>query len=88
MSRTSMAATEDIHALFARVREHRDFAGGAIFTREDVAFALSAGHADPTPAQLASVTAEMRAYAEEILGHYIFASPDRWREALRHYLAV
>lgn len=59
-----MGQSEDINELFDRVRKHPDYAGGTIWTREDVADALFEppggwGEERPTAADIARVTPEM-----------------------------
>jgi hypothetical protein len=83
--------TESIHALFQRVTEHPDFAGGTIFTRADVADALFMpddgwggwSTSVPDEASIARVTEDMLIDAAEIIDDYIFGGPYSWREALR-----
>lgn len=84
-----MSKQETIDELWQRIREHPDFAGGTVFTREDVADVIYepkegwAGRRAPselvdglTDAQIAAAVEAIRSFLFEPLIY-------TWREALR-----
>lgn len=85
---------EDIHDLFEKVRNHPDFAGGTIFTREDVAVALFEPEAgwsldkDITGDMLARVTPKVLKEAERVIYNWIFDGSYDWAEALRNNVSI
>ena len=87
-----MTGQPSIHDLFAQVREHPDFAGGTIFTREDVAYALFAGEDDDvedvTPEMLAKVTDDHLRQSQNVMSNYIFEGSYSWSEAMRDCIEV
>jgi len=69
---------ELIHDAFDRLCEHPDFAGGAIFTREDVAHALfepadGGNGRGPTDEDIARVTDDIVEQAVSVIHDYIWA---------------
>lgn len=83
--------SETVYDLWAKVQEHPDFAGGTIFTREDVAHALMGPDAEltelPGPDDIARVTEENMRTARDTIDNLIFAGVGySWSEALRENL--
>lgn len=80
---------ESIHDLFQKVREHPDFAGGTVFTREDVAEALMRGHDDPRydaadlKMKAAALTADQLHQSDKAIENYIFQGAYSWTEAIQ-----
>lgn len=88
-----MTKHDDIHELFEQVRSHPDYAGGTIWTREDVAEALfvpeeSWGEVRPSEAEVAQVSQEAAARAASVLHDWIFEAIYSWREAIRDFAKV
>ena len=77
----------DIYELWEELRNHPDFAGGAVFTRQDVAHAFFMPEGDleilPTPEQVASITDKMLRQSRTTIDSYIFWGTYSWTEALR-----
>lgn len=85
VARALGVSTGSIHDEFARVRNHPDFAGGAVWSTQDVADALLARDADfETEAGDAStVTEEQREQSIKAMEHYIFSGIYGWDDAMR-----
>lgn len=83
---------ESIHELMQRVREHPDFAGGTVFVREDVAYALFGDEADEDPDLepeiVARVTDAMLQESQKVIEHWIFEGVYGWDEAMRDNIEV
>lgn len=91
-----MADSSNIHDLFKVVKDHPDFAGGAIFTREDVAgvlFEPDGGWEDDDPGDpaegssvphdlVAKVTPADLISAQEAIEAFIFEGSYTWRDAI------
>jgi hypothetical protein len=76
----------DIHTLFRAVKEHPDFAGGTIFTRDDVAHALYDDDGDvcaPPEEARARVTEAQMIESAEVIEAWIFNHSYDWTEAMR-----
>ena len=73
--------SDSIHDLFRKVQEHPDYAGGAIFVREDVATGLHPWE-DPTPELVASITDEQLEQAKTTINSYIFNGTYTWATAI------
>lgn len=82
--------TPSIHDLFQAVREHPDYAGGTVFTREDVAGAVFGDDdGDYTPADVERVTPAMLAEAAKVIENWIMGdSVYTWSDALRENVTV
>jgi len=83
---------DDIYTLYHKVTQHPDFAGGAIFTRAHVAYALFAPDDgwrntspldDPDHPAIAKVTEEMLVWSPDAFSDSIFASDYNWVEYLQ-----
>lgn len=79
---------ESIYDLWRRIASHPDFAGGTIFTRDDVAAALFNNDADDplnvTPEQVAQVTDDMVRQARRVTDNWIGADGGySWAEAIQ-----
>ena len=82
---------ESIYTLFAHVTEHPDFAGGTIWTREDVADAIftpDEGWDEVPDSATAAVTDDMLRQSQGILEAYIFEGGYSWREALKDNIEI
>lgn len=79
-----------IHDLFQAVREHPDYAGGTVFTREDVAGAVFGDDdGEYTPADVERVTPAMLAEAAKVIENWIMGdSVYTWSDALRENVTV
>lgn len=73
------ATSSSIHDLFAAVRNHPDFAGGTVFTRDDVAGALEIDEGQVTP--------EMLGEAADTIGRWLEGGSYGWHEALRDHVS-
>jgi hypothetical protein len=77
----------DIYDLWEAVQKHPDFAGGAVFTREQVAHALFEPDGlwpDPArPESVARVTEEILHSARVTTEAYIHRQIYTWQEAIR-----
>jgi hypothetical protein len=83
-----MSTQLNIHDLWKEIREHPQFAGGTVFTRQDVADAIYEPQEDwkdeGAPRELAEgLTSEQISAAENTIRSYIFDSIYTWRDALR-----
>ena len=74
-----MAIKNDIHTLFRKVREHPDFAGGTIWTREDLAGAL---FDELTEETIAQITPEQLEVARDVTESWLFEGAYGWDEAM------
>lgn len=77
----------DIYELWTEITNHPDFAGGAVFTREQVAHALFEPDTlwpDPArPESMAGVTEEVMHSARIATEVYIHRQIYTWQEAIR-----
>jgi hypothetical protein len=85
-----MSTQPNIHDLWQKICDHPDFAGGTVFTRQDVADAIyepQDGWKDgEAPQELVDrLTSEQISAAVEAIRSYIFDEElfDTWRDAFR-----
>lgn len=80
------AAPQDIRDLWHAIQAHPDFAGGTVFTREDVAevaFEPEDGWEEDAALPLEEVTPRMLELSVDAIDNFIFSGAWSWRDAVR-----